>query len=484
MSAPTLATLLALTGISSAVLLLILALRPLLRRYGGPRLTYASWLLLPLALAARSLPHPARALELAQALPAMPTLSTMPMAVLTPASAPSHATLWVGLWLVGVGATVALFAWQQWRFMRRLGPLQRFGQPGVYLSAASDAGPAAFGLFRPRIVVPADFALRYSEQEQALILAHERMHLQRGDLLANALCSALQALFWFNPLVHLAAVCFRLDQELACDMAVLRSHPLARRSYAHAILKTQLAASGLPLGCNWQSRHPLKGRILNLTQPIPPRLRRLAGQSLLCVFASAACYGAWAATAPQAAPAAVADGAPPAAPAPKAHAAAKAATAKAAAPAVAAAPVAVVASAAAPAAAAAKAPVAPVAAAAAPAAAAKYAAAADDIASYQMRATYTINGGAEKTLSVSGIGADGARLILTDDKEKESCEHDWTVQLVRGDQLELKGIVRCQNKVVAAPRMLVRAGQPASMEFGGGDKQGGFKLAVLISRMP
>ena len=483
MNAPTLAILLALTGISSAVLLLILALRPLLRRYGGPRLTYASWLLLPLALAARSLPHPARALELAQSLPAMPTLPVMPMAVLTPAATASHAALWVLLWLAGVGATFFLFAWQQWRFMRRLGPLQRFGQPGVYRSAAADAGPAAFGLFRPRIVVPADFAQRYTEQEQELILAHERMHLQRGDLLANALCSVVQALFWFNPLVHLAAVCFRLDQELACDMAVLRSHPLARRNYAHAILKTQLAASGLPLGCNWQSRHPLKGRILNLTQPIPHRLRRLVGQFLLCLFAGAACYGAWAATAPQAAPAAVADGAPQAAPAPKAHAPAKAVAAKAAAPA-AGAPAAAAAPVAAPVVAAAKAPAAPLAAAAAPAAAAKPVAAAEDIASYQMRASYTINGGAEKTFSVSGIGADGARLSLSDDKEKDSCEHDWTVQLARADQIELKGMIRCQNKLVAAPRMLVKVGQPASMEFGGSDKQSGFKLAVLITRMP
>ena len=55
----------------------------------------------------------------------------------------------------------------------------------------------------------------------------------------------------------------RLDQELACDAQVVAAHPAARRSYAEAMLKTQLAGRPLPLGCYWPApaAHPLVERI-------------------------------------------------------------------------------------------------------------------------------------------------------------------------------------------------------------------------------
>ena len=72
--------------------------------------------------------------------------------------------------------------------------------------------------------VPADFAARYSADEQDLIIAHERQHAARHDPAANALLALLQCAFWFNPLMHLAASRFRFDQELACDAAVMARH--------------------------------------------------------------------------------------------------------------------------------------------------------------------------------------------------------------------------------------------------------------------
>ncbi|MGD3580303.1 M56 family metallopeptidase, partial [Xanthomonas citri pv. citri] len=45
-----------------------------------------------------------------------------------------------------------------------------------------DQEPVSVGLWRPRIVLPMDFDTRYSAAERTLILAHERLHLRRGDL--------------------------------------------------------------------------------------------------------------------------------------------------------------------------------------------------------------------------------------------------------------------------------------------------------------
>jgi bla regulator protein blaR1 len=61
-------------------------------------------------------------------------------------------------------------------------------------------------------VVPADFESRYTLRERDMILSHERMHVRRGDQLANGLCTLIRCLLWFNPLMHLATDCFRLKE--------------------------------------------------------------------------------------------------------------------------------------------------------------------------------------------------------------------------------------------------------------------------------
>jgi TonB family protein len=150
------------------------------------------------------------------------------------------------------------------------------------------------GLLRPRILLPEDFERRYTPHEQALVLAHERLHLLRGDVAAQAAASALRCLFWFHPLVHAAASAFRFDQELACDADVLARFPGSRRAYGDAMLKTQLAGAGLPIGCHWQSNHPLKERLSMLKQPKPGALRRNAGRGLVALVLALGTYAAWA----------------------------------------------------------------------------------------------------------------------------------------------------------------------------------------------
>jgi TonB family protein len=182
-----------------------------------------------------------------------------------------------------------VFALRQWRFHQRL-RLRDANDDGD----AAPLGPAVIGLWKPRLVLPSDFTRRYSPEEQALVLEHERQHLRRGDLPAQALCSLLRCLFWFNPLVHAAATRFRLDQELACDAAVLARHPDARRRYGEVMLKTQLADFGLPLGCHWQSSHPLKERIAMLKSPLPSLGRARAASALIAASMALATFGAWA----------------------------------------------------------------------------------------------------------------------------------------------------------------------------------------------
>jgi hypothetical protein len=153
------------------------------------------------------------------------------------------------------------------------------------------------GVVRPRVVVPNDFEARFEADERAMILAHERTHLALGHAPINGLTALLKAVNWFNPLVHVAARYARVDQELACDAAVVGRFPGARQTYAHALLKTQLAYTSLPLGCDWPVRSAslLEKRIEMLAQQKPGRVRLLGGAAFIAALAAGAGVAAWSA---------------------------------------------------------------------------------------------------------------------------------------------------------------------------------------------
>ncbi|KGO99569.1 TonB family protein [Novilysobacter defluvii] len=274
---------------SIAVAAVLLARRPM-RRLFGARVAYALWILVPLALLAVAMPAPDPTRHGPAVVKAVASLQMH--AAGGGAAAGSAPLLWA--WAAGVLASAALFGIAQRRFVRSLGPL-RPRADGLHQAAGAHGLPAVIGLVRPRIVVPPDFASCYDDTERRLVRLHEQLHIRSGDLVANAAAIALRCLFWFNPLVHLAWRHFRHDQELACDQRVLERHPRKRRQYGAAMLKTQLAASPLPLACTWGYGHPLKERIAMLKQPLPSSRRRLAGATAACLLASTVAFASWAA---------------------------------------------------------------------------------------------------------------------------------------------------------------------------------------------
>ncbi|HEY8002837.1 MAG TPA: M56 family metallopeptidase, partial [Phenylobacterium sp.] len=137
---------------------------------------------------------------------------------------------------------------------------------------------------------------RYSDEERALIRAHEHTHIVRGDPRANGFIALVQCLFWFNPLTHLAAHEARLDQELACDATVLAHRQGQKRRYAETLLKTQLGAVAAPLGCHWlagEAAHPLEMRIAALRRPAPDYLRQDVGLAMTLCLVIVGALSAW-----------------------------------------------------------------------------------------------------------------------------------------------------------------------------------------------
>ena len=272
---------------SSAAILLVWLVRRALRRLAGAGAAYLCWLAVPAALLAATLPALVGAPVQVAAFMHAAGASTFASSV-APAAVASLD--WVlGVWACGALATAMLFVLGQRAFVRSLGALTH--TDGVFHAASAVHGPALLGLFYPMIVVPADFALRYSAEEQALILAHERQHVARGDPAANAALALLRCVFWFNPLIHIAAADFRFDQELACDADVMARHGAQRQAYAGAMLKTQAGRTPALAACHWQSSHPLKERIMQLKQTSISTTRRRAGHMLVALVACATVLG-------------------------------------------------------------------------------------------------------------------------------------------------------------------------------------------------
>jgi beta-lactamase regulating signal transducer with metallopeptidase domain len=99
-------------------------------------------------------------------------------------------------------------------------------------------GPLITGLFKPTIYLPQNFSEVYDEKQRCYIIEHELTHAKRLDLWAQFLAEIFKALFWFNPLVHLAWTKFQQDQELACDRQVLKStDSQTRYVYGEALKK-------------------------------------------------------------------------------------------------------------------------------------------------------------------------------------------------------------------------------------------------------
>ncbi|OAX56265.1 TonB family protein [Xanthomonas graminis] len=282
---------------ASAAILLVLALRAPLRRAFGAGVAYAVWAVVPLAMLGVLLPADLRpalppTLAMPQVLVGLPQGSTDAAGTMSMLGNP--VALWIAaLWLLGA-ATMAAALWrQQQRYRRSLGRLSP-GADGVLYAQHALHGPLVLGAWRPRVVLPMDFARRYPVAQAQLVLTHERMHIARGDTRHNLLLAALRCAYWFNPLLHWAAARFRFDQELACDAAVLARHPASRRTYAEAMLQTQLDAIALPVGCHWQAAQTLRQRIGMLQRPAVRGWRRRAGIAVVAMATLCGGVAAWA----------------------------------------------------------------------------------------------------------------------------------------------------------------------------------------------
>jgi bla regulator protein blaR1 len=291
------------TASSSVSVFVVALLRKPMRVAVGARAAYWLWLLVPAVVVGTLVPAPPQVpLMTSHSIQSYVVAAISTAAVSTaPAMSAWYVTTVICTWAAGAAGMFTFLLVRQLQFVRSLGNMAE-GSAGVWRSSSA-AAPMLVGALSPRIVVPSNFEDLYSPEEQALVLSHERGHLARHDIPVNALCAGWLCLSWFNPLMYWAMGRQRIDQELDCDALVLETSTAGAKVYANALLKTQFASESvwrLPVGCHWQSIHPLKERVAMLKHPLPGLSRRFAG--LLGALALAILGGSWAWAALPAAP--------------------------------------------------------------------------------------------------------------------------------------------------------------------------------------
>ncbi len=156
------------------------------------------------------------------------------------------------LWAIGsslLAARIAVGEWRVLRIARRSLPFEtpqanavlervrsslRLSRAVRLQTSAEIVVPFTRGWLRPAVLLPAE-ARRWSRKQLDWALAHELAHVRRNDYLTQMAAQLARALFWFHPLVWLAAFALYKERERACDDILLSlGHPAA--DYAEFLL--------------------------------------------------------------------------------------------------------------------------------------------------------------------------------------------------------------------------------------------------------
>ena len=156
------------------------------------------------------------------------------------------AELALAIWKWGCVLLVSFIFASNLHFLRKLVRNRRKFETGetelpVYISSQVGT-PCLAGLFRPAIYLP-----EQPMEPEALrhVLAHEMTHYRHRDHMVSVFRCAALALHWYNPLVWWAARASREDGELACDEGtVARLGEEERIAYGRTLLEMTCVRPG------------------------------------------------------------------------------------------------------------------------------------------------------------------------------------------------------------------------------------------------
>lgn len=177
------------------------------------------------------------------------------------------------------------------RFDRVAGIAAVLGAPASLRLLASGSPrtmPLAWGLFRPKILLPSN-AAEWPEDRLRVVLLHELAHVARRDWFFRICGELACALYWFHPLAWLAARSLREESERAADDIVLGAGVQAA-DYADQLitLARTLAPPARPWSAALAMARPsnFERRLIAMLNPLMNRRRPSAGAQILTAIVS------------------------------------------------------------------------------------------------------------------------------------------------------------------------------------------------------
>lgn len=156
------------------------------------------------------------------------------------------------------------------------------------VESAAVSTPVVLHLRYPIVVMP-QAAGRWSTARIRAVLLHEFAHIKRNDFYTQTLAQFACAVYWFNPLLWLAAHQLRLERERACDDFVVTSGT-SGADYAADLLeiacgRSNAAVARFAIGLA-ERRSQLEQRILAVVNPRTPRRRTTFFGKCMVAFAT------------------------------------------------------------------------------------------------------------------------------------------------------------------------------------------------------
>jgi len=110
----------------------------------------------------------------------------------------------------------------------------RVRRPVTLLQSAESVMPMTWGWWRPVILLPSA-AAQWPADRRQVVLLHELAHIKRCDYFTQVVAQLVCALYWFNPLVWIAARQMCIEREGACDDLVLAGGCKASEYAGHLV---------------------------------------------------------------------------------------------------------------------------------------------------------------------------------------------------------------------------------------------------------
>lgn len=116
-------------------------------------------------------------------------------------------------------------------------PLPRDAFRGCDVRESTDiTTPAVVGILDPCILLPQGLRARLQRQQLALVLRHELAHVQRRDGWHTLVQRLIEAVCFYNPVVHWVSAMIEREREASCDDRAIRATNESGLLYAECLV--------------------------------------------------------------------------------------------------------------------------------------------------------------------------------------------------------------------------------------------------------